>query len=194
MPTEHIYKDPVLILLLALSLLAWAIIIDRLFALLRSIRADRAYMAEQIAPNAVLSQLRRELDSYEESDRDRLLIIADTSIALKRSRLERGLPLLGVIGSTAPYIGLLGTVIGIIQAFQAVQAANNMSPSIVAGGIATALIATGAGLAVAIPSVAAHHLLVAAVSKRVLVWEATVADWLPNKRDRESKHGSFTNK
>ena len=192
MPFEHLYKDPVLILLLAVSLVSWAIIIDRLLALGRSIRADRAYLKEQLSPNAVLSQLRKELDSYEESDREHLLIVADTSIALKRHQMERGLPLLGVIGSTAPYIGLLGTVIGIIQAFQAVQAADNMSPSIVAGGIATALIATAAGLAVAIPSVAAHHLMVAAINKRVSIWEATIAQWLPNKRDKESKHDSFT--
>jgi biopolymer transport protein ExbB/TolQ len=191
----HLLKDPVLILLLGVSLVSWAIIVDRMIALFRASKADNAYLRERKSPTSAISQLFKELDGYSNSDRDHLLIVADTSIALKRNKLERGLPLLGVIGSIAPYMGLLGTVIGIIQAFQAVQAENNMSPSIVAGGIATALIATAMGLAVAIPSVAAHHLLVAAINKRIAVWEAAIAECLPTSQSadaKESNHGSLS--
>jgi biopolymer transport protein TolQ len=113
----------------------------------------------------------------------------DTVITLQRERLEVTLPLLGVIGSTAPYVGLLGTVVGIIQAFQAIMKQGNMSTSTVAGGIATALIATAMGLAVAIPSVAAHHLFTSAINRIVSGWEAAVAAWLPG--GKEEAHESL---
>lgn len=125
------------------------------------------------------------------TDREQLLILLDTTIALHRQRLERALPILGVIGNTAAYAGLLGTVIGILRAFQSIQAHNNMSPSVVSGGIASALIATAVGLAVAIPAVAAHHLLSAAITKRVAQWEAIVASWLSDTTGQEKQHESL---
>ena len=67
-------------------------------------------------------------------------------------RLERGLPFLATTGNSAPFIGLFGTVIGIIQAFQGIAAAGSASLAIVAPGIAEALIATAAGLVAAIPA------------------------------------------
>lgn len=67
-------------------------------------------------------------------------------------RLERGLPFLATTGNSAPFIGLFGTVIGIIQAFQGIAAAGSASLAVVAPGIAEALIATAAGLVAAIPA------------------------------------------
>ena len=67
-------------------------------------------------------------------------------------RLERGLAFLATTGNSAPFIGLFGTVIGIIQAFQGIAAAGSASLAIVAPGIAEALIATAAGLVAAIPA------------------------------------------
>ena len=191
MPYNHLLRDPVLIILLAASLVSWAIIVDRLLALRRSVRGDRAFQQGETAPEAPLARLRHDLSRHAGTNREHLLTTMDTAITLKRQQLDRALPLLGVIGSTAPYLGLLGTVIGIIQAFQAIQAQNNMSPSIVAGGIATALVATAMGLAVAIPAVAAHHLLSAAFSRRVSAWEAAVAEWLPEDAAKEAEHGSL---
>lgn len=190
MPFEHLFRDPVLIVLAAGSLASWVIILDCLLVLRRVVRDDRAFQHGETAPAAPLSQLRQELHRHDGVDREHLLTIMDAAIALQRQRLERPLPLLGVIGSTAPYLGLLGTVIGIIQAFQAIQAQNNMSPSIVAGGIATALVATAMGLAVAIPAVAAHHLLSAAIGRRVSVWEAVAAEWLHQDTAEGVKHES----
>lgn len=188
MPFHHLTRDPVLILLLAASLVSWMLILDRLLALHRTTRGDEAFRQGRPAPGAALAALRSEIDRYGDSGRDHIATIMDTAITLQRQALERSLPLLGVIGSTAPYVGLLGTVIGIIQAFQAIQVQNNMSPSVVAGGIATALIATAMGLAVAIPAVTAHHLLSAAITRLVSRWEATVAEWLPEAKEgmRES--------
>ena len=67
-------------------------------------------------------------------------------------RLERGLPFLATTGSAAPFIGLFGTVIGIINAFQGIGRAGSASLAVVAPGIAEALIATAVGLFAAIPA------------------------------------------
>ncbi len=72
-------------------------------------------------------------------------------------RLERGLGFLGTAGSSAPFIGLLGTVIGIMNSFRAIAGAQNTSLAVVAPGIAEALLATGIGLFVAIPAVIAFN-------------------------------------
>jgi len=190
MPYHHLLRDPVLIILFAASLVSWAITVDRLLKLRSAARADEAFRHGRPASDAPLSRLDRELRSPIDARREHLLTVMDAAIALERERLERGLPLLGAIGSTAPYLGLLGTVIGIIQAFQAIQAQNSMSPSVVAGGIATALVATAMGLAVAIPATAAHHLLSAAISRRVSFWEAAVAERLPGESEKERSHES----
>ena len=88
----------------------------------------------------------------------------DGAIALQRQRLERGLAFLGTLGNNAPFIGLLGTVIGVIESFEALgtadatQGAHSALPSqAVMGGIAEALVATAIGLFVAIPAVAAFN-------------------------------------
>src|SRR5467141_821809 len=88
--------------------------------------------------------------------------------ALQRVRLERGLAILGTVGNNAPFLGLLGTVIGVIEAFEilgrptdaaaaAVQAASTLAPQAIMSSIAEALVATAVGLFVAIPAVAAFN-------------------------------------
>ena len=183
MPLQHLLHDPVLIILALASLTSWAIIVDRLLALWRARRADGAFSCGGDASTSALAQLRAEVDRCAGVEHERILTVLDTVITQQRARLERMLPLLGVIGSTAPYIGLLGTVIGIIMAFQAIHAQNNLSTSVVADGIATALVATAMGLAVAIPAVAAHHLLTAAINRTAAGWEATVARWLAERKE-----------
>jgi biopolymer transport protein ExbB/biopolymer transport protein TolQ len=73
--------------------------------------------------------------------------------AIVHAELERGLSGLATIGSTAPFVGLLGTVIGIIDAFREIQGENATGISAVAGGISEALVTTALGLTVAIPAV-----------------------------------------
>src|ERR1051325_11697509 len=73
--------------------------------------------------------------------------------AIVHAELERGLSGLATIGSTAPFVGLLGTVIGIIDAFQEIQGTQTTGISAVAGGISEALVTTALGLTVAIPAV-----------------------------------------
>ena len=71
--------------------------------------------------------------------------------------LEGGLPLLASIGSTSPYIGLFGTVWGIMNAFTGLSSLENARLAVVAPGIAEALVATAIGLFAAIPAVAAYN-------------------------------------
>jgi biopolymer transport protein ExbB len=86
--------------------------------------------------------------------------------ALQRMKLEKRLVFLGTLGNNAPFVGLLGTVIGIVQAFdelgkaakaQASQVASTIAPQAVMTSIAEALVATAIGLLVAIPAVAAYN-------------------------------------
>ena len=75
----------------------------------------------------------------------------------ERLRLERYLGVLGTLGNVAPFIGLFGTVLGIIKAFQDLALAGGGGPTVVAKGIAEALVATAAGLVVAIPAVIVYN-------------------------------------
>jgi biopolymer transport protein ExbB len=77
----------------------------------------------------------------------------DRASAIVHAELERGLSGLATVGSTAPFVGLLGTVIGIIDAFREIQGQNGTGISAVAGGISEALVTTALGLTVAIPAV-----------------------------------------
>jgi biopolymer transport protein ExbB len=73
--------------------------------------------------------------------------------------LRQGLPVLAAVGSVAPFVGLLGTVLGIISAFQGIAATGSGGLSAVSVGISEALLETALGLAVAIPAVLAYHYL-----------------------------------
>lgn len=73
------------------------------------------------------------------------------------SQLQARLPVLGTIASTAPFIGLFGTVLGVMRAFRDLAGAAGAGPGVVAIGISEALVCTAAGLFVAIPAVAAYN-------------------------------------
>ncbi len=77
----------------------------------------------------------------------------ERSVAIVHAELKRGLGGLATIGATAPFVGLFGTVLGIIHAFQGIQAEKATGLSAVAGGIAEALVTTALGLFVAVPAV-----------------------------------------
>jgi biopolymer transport protein ExbB/TolQ len=79
-------------------------------------------------------------------------------IAAQMRRLQSGLPLLATVGSTAPFVGLFGTVWGIMNSFSGIAAAKDTSLAVVAPGIAEALLATAIGLAAAIPAVIIYNL------------------------------------
>ena len=79
------------------------------------------------------------------------------TITRELEKLERGMTFLASIGSVAPFIGLFGTVWGIMNSFQSIAISRNTSLAIVAPGIAEALFATALGLLAAIPAVIAYN-------------------------------------
>ncbi|MCR4286830.1 MAG: MotA/TolQ/ExbB proton channel family protein, partial [Deltaproteobacteria bacterium] len=95
------------------------------------------------------------------------------------SLLLKRLGILGTIGSIAPFIGLFGTVVGIIKAFQDLALSTGAGPAAVADGIAEALVATAAGLFVAVPAVAAYNYFVRSASARSLDIEAAAIELIP---------------
>ncbi len=90
----------------------------------------------------------------------------------ERQKLDHGLVILGTLGSNAPFIGLFGTVIGIIQAFHSLSTNPAGGPSVVMSGISEALIATAVGLIVAIPAVIAFNLYQRIVKRKISNSEA----------------------
>lgn len=77
----------------------------------------------------------------------------DRASAIVHAELKRGIPALATVGSTAPFVGLFGTVLGIIHAFEGISAQHTTGLGAVAGGISEALVTTAIGLLVAIPAV-----------------------------------------
>lgn len=95
---------------------------------------------------------------------------------VESARLSRNLPILGTVASTAPYIGLFGTVLGILSAFARIAQTGQTGASAVAAPIAEALTATGLGLGVAIPAVMAYNFLSGRVSDLMLRVETHALD------------------
>ena len=96
----------------------------------------------------------------------------DVAIAKEAARLQKGLPVLATTGSTAPFVGLFGTVWGIMNAFIEIAEAQNTNLAVVAPGIAEALLATGLGLLAAIPAVIYYNKLSADSDRIVAGYEA----------------------
>ncbi|MBI4386757.1 MAG: MotA/TolQ/ExbB proton channel family protein [Elusimicrobia bacterium] len=96
----------------------------------------------------------------------------------QRAAMEKNLGVLGTLGNTAPFIGLLGTVLGIIQAFRdlATPQAQAAGASVVAVGIAEALVATAAGLVVAIPAVVFYNYFLKRVKHMLTEMEVVVTE------------------
>ena len=88
---------------------------------------------------------------------NRMTTMLETGIEKQMSRISKGFTFLATVGSTAPFIGLFGTVWGIMNSFQSIAISRNTSLAIVAPGIAEALFATALGLLAAIPAVVAYN-------------------------------------
>ena len=97
--------------------------------------------------------------------------IISTTGAIELSFLERGLVILATIANVAPLMGFLGTVAGMIAAFEAIAASGDVEPSVVAGGIKIALLTTAAGLTIAIPVNIGYNYFVARIDKLIVDME-----------------------
>jgi biopolymer transport protein TolQ len=96
-------------------------------------------------------------DNLQAGLRQRIERTMSVTINREMDKLERGMTFLATVGSTAPFVGLFGTVWGIMNSFSSIAASNNTSLAVVAPGIAEALFATALGLVAAIPAVVAYN-------------------------------------
>lgn len=172
----------VLWLMFGLFVVAVGIIIERAL-FFRAVRGDVGALAASLDRQLRAADLKGALEALRSSRSAAAAVVAEGlahadlgaeaaeksmagARALQRMRLERGLAFLGTLGNNAPFVGLLGTVIGIIGAFEALGApvegmaqasAAAGAPTAVMSAIAEALVATAVGLLVAIPAVAAFN-------------------------------------
>jgi biopolymer transport protein ExbB len=100
----------------------------------------------------------------------------ETAATIETSFLERGLIWLATLATIAPLLGFLGTVSGMIRAFNAIAEAEQVNAKLVASGISEALITTAAGLLIAIPIQAFHNLFVAQIDRFIIEMEESTAD------------------
>ncbi|MFM9847104.1 MAG: protein TolQ [Hyphomicrobiaceae bacterium] len=178
----HIVVKLVMIGLILASVWSWAIIVEKLFAFRRArVEADRfeqlfwsGQSLEELYTGLASSRtfsmaalfvaaMREWKRSVEGNIRAlggiqlRVEKVMDVTISREMERLDRRLLFLATVGSTAPFVGLFGTVWGIMSSFQAIATSKNTSLAVVAPGIAEALFATALGLLAAIPAVIAYN-------------------------------------
>lgn len=110
------------------------------------------------------------LERYEEGT-DRVLKAIENQGLIELSKLEGGLVILATLTNIAPLLGFLGTVIGMIIAFQSIEMAGEVEATLVAGGIKVALLTTAAGLTIAIPVSIAHNYFVSRIDSLVIDME-----------------------
>ena len=169
----------ILAILCLASLLSWVLIFEKYFSLTRSVKSsheieDRFWEGEKLSDlytdlkEKELAELetselvlvtiydsynnKKNADSIDSTER-----LVRVVINREEERLSKNLALLATISSSAPYIGLLGTVIGIINAFQGLSTTAQLTLSSVAPGISEALVATAVGLLAAIPALIAFN-------------------------------------
>jgi len=115
----------------------------------------------------VAAEMLRSADLSPETVEEKLQIV----LSEQRMELERNLGFLGTMGNTAPLIGLLGTVWGIMRAFHDMARTGSAGPSVVAAGVAEALFTTAAGLLVAVPAVMLYNNFVRRMGNMLTVAE-----------------------
>ena len=106
-----------------------------------------------------------------EEGTDRVMKAIENQGLIEMSKLESGLVILATLSTIAPLLGFLGTVIGMIIAFQSIEAAGEVEATLVAGGIKVALLTTAAGLAIAIPVSIGHNYFVSFIDSLVIDME-----------------------
>jgi biopolymer transport protein TolQ len=187
----HWVVKSVMIGLLICSIWVWAIAIDKLLLYTRTRRAmdrfeqafwsgqslEELYRSTASRPTHSMAALfvaamREWKRSFEGSTRSfaglqmRIEKVMDVTIAREIERLERRLLVLATVGSAGPFVGLFGTVWGIMTSFQSIAASKNTSLAVVAPGIAEALFATAIGLVAAIPATIFYNKFISEVNRQ----------------------------
>jgi len=117
---------------------------------------------------------------------ERVVKAIENAAMIEMAKLERGLVALATVSTVAPLLGFLGTVIGMIAAFQAIELAGEVEASLVAEGIKTALITTATGLAIAIPVSIAHNYFISRIDRLVLDMEESAQRTIDALHDIEA--------
>ncbi|HEY4136521.1 MAG TPA: MotA/TolQ/ExbB proton channel family protein [Alphaproteobacteria bacterium] len=172
----------VILLLVVASVICWTVILDKALRYTRARRAANAFAKSLQGDGVILggsdgdgiiadilaagTRAWRDEDATESRAERRTRIERAMRAAMidELKRLEGGLSWLATVGSTAPFIGLFGTVWGIMNSFTAIAASKDTSLAVVAPGIAEALFATAIGLVAAIPAVMAYNKLSGSLS------------------------------
>ena len=173
------HADPVVqgiaLLLVACSVASWAITLEKLWRL-RQLSKEAASLETHAASGRLPGEITgmagsvgqaalAELNDGNSAGEGRTDVRARLERAMRGAMkgelrgLERGLPFLATVGSTTPFIGLFGTVWGIMHSFTSIAQSRDTSLAVVAPGIAEALFVTALGLAAAIPAVVAYNLV-----------------------------------
>lgn len=197
---------PVMYLIILLSIIAFGIVLERIYNFNRA-RIDAQKFMDEIVKHLKRNKVLEAVEMCNHTpgpiahiikagilkhDRSKPEIkeAIDEAALLEIPRLEKHLPIIATIAHIAPLLGLLGTVSGMIKAFQIIQqkalTATPVNPGDLSGGIWEALLATLAGLAVAIPTYVAYNYLVNQVDNLVYDMERSATDLvniLSSRRD-----------
>jgi len=203
----EVFGKMIVILLIIFSLLAWTVMIGKYLDLSRWRQLNLAFLArlrdtELLMNQSVSASLRQgtpyarlchdaiEAARQHEADREpavRMKLIENAlqrGVATECVRYEAKMVLLGSLVSGAPFMGLLGTVVGVMVAFNGMGVAGSASLSNLAPGVASALLATVCGLLVAIPSVFGYNFLLS--QTKLLITELeNFASWLADRMELE---------
>jgi biopolymer transport protein ExbB len=184
---EAMRTSPIMVIILFLSVLTLGFTLERALyywkrrgdpdgLLASALVAARSGNSEEAAKlcatsknpmGPVAAELLRTVDLPNDVSEERLHIV----LSEQRMQLERNLGFLGTMGNTAPLLGLLGTVWGIMRAFHDMARTGSAGPSVVAAGVAEALFTTAAGLLVAVPAVMVYNHFVRRMSVMLTVAE-----------------------
>jgi biopolymer transport protein ExbB len=145
-------------------------ILGEVDGLLEEHRVDEALEATRNSDAPAAKILYAGLDRQEEGT-ERVMKAIENQGLIELSKLEKGLVVLATLTNVAPLLGFLGTVIGMIIAFQSIEAAGEVEATLVAGGIKVALTTTAAGLIIAIPVSVSHNYFVARIDSLVIDME-----------------------
>lgn len=122
-------------------------------------RIRRQLQSSEYRPNNPLGRVLARIDQVQLQDEELLYLAVDDALSTEQSRLNQALPFLKLIAAIAPMLGLLGTVTGMIETFQAIALQGSGDPKLMSGGISEALVTTVEGLVTAIPILLIHSLL-----------------------------------
>ena len=192
---------PVLFALTALSIYSIAVILERwsyfskttaeanlvvkkVLALLNTGESEKAVAACKQSKNPAARILEAAFQAG--GSRGERTEFAASAVEYQTSLFRKRLTILATIGSTSPFIGLFGTVVGVMRAFKDLAAYAGAGPSIVASGIAEALVNTAAGLFVAIPAIVAYNYFISRANHFSEQMQWTCTDIINRTQERET--------